>query len=308
MLAVPPFHSSSREEASVTPDPRRGYAALLAAVFVFGVAPLFVQAVSAPALEISMYSSCLAAVVSFVVAWSSGARLTRTVLSAAVPGGVMFALTQFLAFSAFQETSLANATLITQMTPLIVVVVAVPLFGERMLGSQLAWAALAVVGVVAVILGAKGGGGATVGGDLLAAGSLVSGACALLLMKHRRMAGVGANAYATGVFLVAAMLQIMLWGVTGDGPGGVTGDEWVWVALLAVVSLSMGTGLMAWAQQHVTVGISSVVGLGTTVITAAGAWVIFGQPLNIAQLLGGLAVLVGLGGLVVAQLARPPAL
>jgi drug/metabolite transporter (DMT)-like permease len=60
-------------------------------------------------------------------------------------------------------------------------------------------------------------------------------------------------------------------------------------------------GLMAWAQRHVTVTISSVLALGATVITAAGAWVFFDQSLGASQIIGGLVVLASLCGIVISQ-------
>ena len=232
------------------------------------------------------------------------APINRAVLIASIPGGVAFALAQLLAFSAFQETSLAIASLITSMTPLLVVVAAVPLFGEKLRGVQILWAALALAGVAAVILGAKDDGESALLGDLLAFGSLVAGASVLLLMKHRRSdgEGVAASSYTAGAFLVAAVLETPVWLIVGDR-GGITGVDWLWLFLLAVVSLTAGMGGMAWAQRHVSVAVSSVLALGATVITAVGAWVFFDQPLELLQIVGGLVVLVSLGGIVVAQLA-----
>jgi drug/metabolite transporter (DMT)-like permease len=286
-------------------DPR-GFVALVIAVFFFGIAPLFVRAVSAPALTISMCSSWIAAFVATVIAWRSGVPLTWKVFKSAIFGGIAFALTQLLAFIAFQETSLAIATLITTMTPLIVVIAAVPLFGEKMRGIQLVWAALALVGVIAVIVGAKGGGGASIEGDLFAFGSLLCGAGVMLSTKHRRMAGVGASAYAAGVFLVSGCVQTPVWLIVVHKSSGLDGEAFLWIALLGL-ALSLGLAFTAWAQRHVSVGVSSVLGLGGTVVTAAGAWLIFGQPLQALQIVGGVIVLVSLGLLVLAQLATPMA-
>ena len=287
---------------------RHGYAALIGAVVAFGTAPLFVRAVSAPALTIATYATWIAAAASLLIARLSHARVSRSVLMAAVPGGLAFALAQLLAFSAFQETSLAIASLITTMTPLLVVIAAVPLFGEKLRGVQVLWAALALTGVAAVILGAKDDGEAALFGNLLAFGSLVAGASVLLLMKHRRTVGEGvaASAYTAGAFLVAALLETPVWLVAGER-GGISGEDWLWLVLLAVVSLTAGMGGMAWAQRHVSVAVSSVLALGATVITAVGAWVFFDQPLAVVQIVGGLVVLVSLAGIVFAQLAVPKA-
>lgn len=304
----PTSHAGPHSTRSQT---TRGYTALVAAVVAFGTAPLFVRAISAPALTIATYASWIAVVVMLVAARLAHEPITRAGLLAAIPGGIAFALAQLFAFSAFRETSLAIASLITSMTPLLVVVAAVPLFGEKLRGVQLLWAALALAGVAAVILGAKDEGGNALLGDVLAFGSLVAGAGMLLLMKHRRMGGVAATSYTAGVFLVAAVVETPVWLIAG-AERGINGDDWLWLVLLAVFSLGAGMGAMAWAQRHVSVAVSSVLALGATVITAVGAWVFFDQPLAVVQIVGGLVVLVSLGGIVTVQLGRsevspPPA-
>lgn len=294
-----PHHHTHSTRSQTT----RGYTALVAGVVAFGTAPLFVRAISAPALTIATFASWIAVVVMFIAARFARAPITRAGLISAIPGGILFALAQLLAFAAFRETSLAIASLITSMTPLVVVVAAVPLFGERLRAVQLLWAALALVGVAAVILGATDEGGNALLGDLLALGSLIAGAGMLLMMKHRRMGGVAASSYTAGVFLVAALFETPVWLIAG-AKGNINGDDWLYLVLLAVFSLAAGMGAMAWAQRHVSVAVSSVLSLGATVITAVGAWVFFDQPLAVMQIVGGLVVLVSLAGIVTVQLGR----
>ena len=261
------------------------------------------RAISEPALTIATFASWIAVIVMFIAARLARESITRAGLISAIPGGILFALAQLLAFAAFRETSLAIASLITSMTPLVVVVAAVPLFGERLRPVQLLWAALAIAGVAAVILGATDEGGNALFGDLLALGSLIAGAGMLLMMKHRRMGGVAASSYTAGVFLVAALFETPVWLIAG-AKGSIEGDDWLYLVLLAVFSLAAGMGAMAWAQRHVSVAVSSVLSLGATVITAVGAWVFFDQPLAVVQIVGGLVVLVSLAGIVTVQLGR----
>jgi drug/metabolite transporter (DMT)-like permease len=115
------------------------------------------------------------------------------------------------------------------------------------------------------------------------------------------MGGVAASAYTAGMFLVAAVVESVCLLFEADR-GGLTGQEWVWLACLGVV-LGASMGFMTWAQRHTNVAISSVLSLGSTVITAIGAWVFFDQSLNGVQIVGGVVVLASLGGIVVGQVA-----
>ena len=79
------------------------------------------------------------------------------------------------------------------------------------------------------------------------------------------------------------------------------GWDWVWLLVLVLGVGAVGHGLMAWAHRHVDVTISSLLTLGSPVISAVGAWMVFGQGLTALQLVGAVLVLSGLVGVVVAS-------
>jgi drug/metabolite transporter (DMT)-like permease len=300
-----------RWDESVTTVPRirdetgLGYFAVLLVVLLWGVGPLFVRAVDASALTIATARNWIAVPIALLIAAFAKAPLTWRWFVAAIPGGLVFAVAQTLGFASFHETSLANAAIISAVSPLLIVIVAVPLFGERLTGRQVALMALAFAGVLAVVLGADSGGDASLTGDLLAVGSLFAMTGYLLLMKHARMTGVPAAAYVAGVFLVTAIIVTPIDLVWGDSIGAISGIDWLWVAMLALLAGCLGHTLMTWAQRHVNVGIASIMILGTTVVTAAGGWIFFDQALTALQIIGGAVVLAGLSGVLLLQLADP---
>jgi drug/metabolite transporter (DMT)-like permease len=282
-----------------------GYGAVLCVVFFWGIGPLFVRAVDAGALTIATARNWIAVPVALGIAYLTKAPLTWRHLRVAIPGGLAFAVAQTLGFASFQETSLAIAAVIGAVTPLVIVVVAVPLFGERLSGKQMSLMAVAFAGVGAVVFGADSGGDAHLLGDLLAFGSLFAMTAYLLLMKHARMQDVPAAAYVAGVFLVCALVVTPVELASDESLSTIEGVEWLWIALLAVFAGCLGHTLMTWAQKHVNIGIASIMVLGTTIVTAAGGWIFFGQELNIVQILGGFVVLAALGGVLLFQLSDP---
>jgi len=284
-----------------------GYLAVLLVVFLWGIGPLFVRAVDASALTIAAARNWVALPVAFGIAWLAKATINWRVLRVAIPGGLAFACAQTLGFASFHETSLANAAIISALSPLVIVIVAVPLFGERLTSRQVLLMACAFAGVLAVVLGAEGGGGASMFGDLLAFGSLFAMTGYLLLMKHARMsdADIDAAAYVAGVFLVCAIVVTPVDLIWGDSLAAVTGIDWLWIVLLAVLAGCLGHTFMTWAQRHVNVGVASIMVLGTTVVTAAGGWVFFDQALTAVQIVGGMIVLIALSGVLLLQLSDP---
>ena len=282
-----------------------GYAAVTVVVFLWGTGPLFVRAVDASAITIATTRNWITVPVTLLLAWAARSPLTWRVLRTAIPAGLMFAVAQTLGFASFQETSLAIAAVIGAISPLVIVIVAVPLFGERLTGQQIALMIVSFVGVLAVVLGASGGGDASLFGDLLAVGSLLAMTGYLLSMKHVAMTGVPASAFIAGVFLVTALVVTPIDLVWGDSVSAIAGIDWLWIVLLALLAGVTGHTLMSWAQRHVNIGVASIMVLGTTVVTAAGAWVFFGQALGAVQIIGGIVVLIGLSGVLLLQFADP---
>jgi drug/metabolite transporter (DMT)-like permease len=76
-------------------------------------------------------------------------------------------------FSAVKLTSVAVATVIGALQPVLVLFVAGSLLGERVGRRMVAWTALAIVGVVVIVIGAGVPAGDERLGDLLAVGSMV---------------------------------------------------------------------------------------------------------------------------------------
>ena len=241
-----------------------------------------------------------------VTAWVARTPLTRDVLWRSVPAGLMFAASVLTGFVSFQQTSVANATLITAVTPVIVLPIAARYFGERVTRQSLVFAAVSIVGVAAVVVGAAPGGSASLSGDVLAVGDLVAFTAYFLEMKRQRTNGVPAMSLLAGVMLVAAIAVTPIVLLTEDDLTAIGGWDWLWLLLLVLGVGAVGHGLMAWAHRDVDVTISSLLTLGSPVISAIGAWLVFDQGLTALQLAGAFLVLFGLVGVVVAS-PRPSA-
>jgi len=296
------YHGARARVTDRVGDTGIGYAAVVVTTILWGIGPLLVRSIDASPLTIAATRNWIAVPVLFVVARLAKAPFTWAVMKAALVGGVAFTFAQTLGFVSFQETSLANAVLIGAIAPVLIAVIAVPMFGERLTRAQVALMAIAMVAVAVFVLSAADTSGATIEGDLFAVGSLFAQTAYLLSVKRARVAGVPAAAYIGGVFLVAAILvtpTAILWGTSLSGWNG---EDWSYVVALAVVVGCVGHGLMTWAQKHVNVGIASVIILGTTVVSAVGGWVFFGQALDAAQIVAGAVVLATIAGILTIQI------
>lgn len=291
--------------------------------FAWGFAAIFVKLASLSGLALPFYRLWAGFLLMLVVAlavrrrlrrgagWRAGWRAEwrdlRRVLWASVPGGVFFGADVMLFFTALKNTSVANATFIGALQPILVMLAAAPLFGERLTRRQLGWTAVALAGVAGVVLGGAGGFGGLRLGDVLAVGALLAWTGYWLASKHVR-ARLTTVEYMTGLFLVASVLVTPLALVAGGGVIAVQRPlDWLWIGLLGLIP---GTGhfLFNWAHGYVPATISSLVQAAVPVVATAAAFVILGEPLAGTEILGGVVAVVAIG-VVCAASARtaPPA-
>ncbi len=222
-------------------------------------------------------------------------------------GAVGYGLVLVLQNAGVARTSVSHAALLVGTTPVLVALISLALGRGR--AGALSWAgfglALAGVGVVAW----NGGGSATRTGDGLVLASLVLSA-AYVVAQPRLLAGrdpvaVTAVQLAAGA-LVALPIAAGLDGLPAAPPGP--------VALLVVGGLIVaGTlapfTLFAYGQSRVNAELAGAfLNLEPLVGAVAGA-LAFGDPLGVAQVLGGTAILGGIAlsaaPLLFAKPARP---
>src|SRR4051812_15995743 len=203
------------------------------AVVIWGVGPLFVKATGVSGLTVATYRLWLAIPVMYVILRIMGGRLTWPIVRVAAPAGASFAVDIGLGFSSFNHTSIANATLIGALTPLLVLLFAPRLFGDHIRRIDLLWIALALGGTVLVVLaGGKNGGENGFLGDALAAASLLAWTAYFLYVKRSRVDGVPAFAFMTAVIATGAVALTPYALFAADPITAFHGTDWLWLFCL----------------------------------------------------------------------------
>jgi drug/metabolite transporter (DMT)-like permease len=197
-----------------------------------------------------------------------------------------------LFFSAVKVASVVDVTVIGAFQPILVILAARRLFGERLARWDVLWIALAMVGVVVTVLGPGVKSRHQLLGDLLAVGSLLCWSAYWLVTKHARELH-GALEYTFGVTMMAAVTVTPVVFLSGQSLGQVKLGDWTWIVVLAVVP-GGGHLIMNWSHRYVDASISSVLGCLSPLVAAVAAIPILGQSLSLFQLTG---VLVGLGAI-----------
>jgi drug/metabolite transporter (DMT)-like permease len=283
-----------------TPEGRARLAISIGAVAVFawGFGPLLVRGIDASAPTIVFWRLWIATPVMIAAAYLTGGRVSLPLLKTVFLPGMLFGISMLVGFTSYQTTSIANATLIGALQPVLMLFIGPMLFGDRTGVRQVLLAVIALAGISTVVLGANQSSGASLKGDVLALINLGLWTAYFVRIKQVRNKGVHSAALIAGVFCVAAVLVSPYVLLTSHDVGAIHGADWLSIVAMVLVAGLVGHGLMTWAQRHLDITFASLLMLGSPVISAIGAWVVFGQRLSGVQIAGTLVVLTALGAIV----------
>jgi drug/metabolite transporter (DMT)-like permease len=277
-----------------------GTAAVVAAVVCWGLGNVLVKYIRLPGLALAFDRMALGAVVWSLVLFAAGRRLSWRALRIAAPGGVAFGVDVALFFSSLKHTSVADASVITALQPALVFLVAGRLFGERLSRRIVAWTGVAVCGVVVAVVASASTAGRTLGGDVLAAISLLAWAWYFVASKQARQQLTALEYQACMTIVAACVIAPVALLRPHDlvVPDAATAG---WVLVMVCVP-GGGHLLVNWAHRYATITLASTLTLGIPVIGALGAAALLGETLTGLQLAGIAVALVALALLV----RRPP--
>jgi drug/metabolite transporter (DMT)-like permease len=292
---APPRPGDSRSAAGIT--------AVVVAVSVWGTSSVLIKQVpELDAAAVATYRLWIGAASVTAIFLAGGGRLSVGLVRRSFWGGVAFWADIVLFFSALQRTSVANATVIGALQPLLLLLVAGRMFGERARWSQAGWGALAIGGAAVVVLGGESGGASGGGGDALAVGALVAWTAYFIASKRAREV-LSSLEYLAGLSIVAAVLAVPTPALLGIGMEMPSAKGWAIITTIAMVNGALGHFLMNWAHAHVPLVVTSLLTLAVPVVAAAMAAVVLHEPLVALQVVG-MAVVVGALGVVAVEGAR----
>jgi drug/metabolite transporter (DMT)-like permease len=301
-----------------------GVGAATVAMVAWGFSGVLVVLTTQPALVVALERLWLGVPMVGVMLAVSRRRLDWPTLRRAIPGGVLLCGDMAMFFSAVKLTSIADATVIGALQPALVLLVAGPMFRERVPRADVMWTSLAIAGVGAVVLGASGAGSNKVAGDLLAAGALLCWTGYWLVSKHARTMprgrttrrdkaddertgsateGVlGSIEYTSAVMLIAALAMVPVTLLSGEHLTAGRPLDWLWMGLMTLVPGGAHVALN-WAHRFVGVSVSSVIVSVNPVVAAGAAAVVLHQSIDFLQVMGGLVAILAVA-IVASRTAR----
>jgi drug/metabolite transporter (DMT)-like permease len=293
LMAVAPQTSSASSLA---------FLALLAAGVAVGFSPIFARLSDLAPLASGFYRMAFAVPAIWVLCKVSGDPLTPlSDLSRGDRFRLVFAGLAFAADIGFWHLAIANttvleATLLASTVPIMVTIVSVLVFREKLKTLFIIGLGLALAGVAALAM-------QRTGAAVTPPNRLLGGICALLAASFytgylfiaanvRRHSSTGTIMFYMTFVAAVGMLPFALVMSPTLLSGSLNG--WLILLGLAVISHAGGQGLMTFALAHLPTSFSSMTGLMQTGVAAVAAWILFSEPLTPMMLASGTMILAGI--------------
>lgn len=219
----------------------------------------------------------------------------HNVRRAALPG-IFFGLDIAFFYLGATHNSVANAEMISAMTPFIVVPLGAKFFGERLHTRALYFAVFALGGVAIVLFSAPANGDASLRGSIF--GVLALGCWAGYIAGTRRVRGeMDVASYMAAMAPVATVAALPL-AVAHGHMLSITAHGWAYTVMLTLMTGVLAHGLMVFAQTTIPIGSIGIAQIAQPALAALWSFLLLGETLRAWQVFGMAVVLAGLLGFV----------
>lgn len=206
--------------------------------------------------------------------------------------GLFFAIDMALYNWSLDFTSVAHATLIVNLAPIVALAAGFLMFGERFGAAKMTGLAAALGGSAAMTL-AGGNGDSTLLGNGMALAAMLGYALYLVAVKRARSQN---DTFAIILWssISAAIVMFAAAALLGERIVPATLNGWLVLIALGLISHVFGQGLVAFGMREAPVGLASILLLTQPIVAALAAWVLFGETMGPVEAAGACLVLAGL--------------
>ncbi|MEA2556209.1 MAG: hypothetical protein QOI60_1540 [Actinomycetota bacterium] len=280
-------------------------AALVLTTAIWSVPPLIIKQAALSPLDFAAYRLWAGVAIYAVIFALTGRRLRWATLKACAPGGVIFAADIALSFTSFRLTSVVDATIISSLSTVVIIIGAARWFGERLERGDLVYVGAALVGVGVVAIGSSGSSSFSLAGDLYAVVGVFSWTGYWLFSKKAR-ANATALEYMATVMLVAAIVMTVLVPITGHHLTPPAGADWFRIWGVAFFAGAVGHSVVAWSHQHVPAWTGALILQCQPVVSSVLAWLVLHEAVGPVTAAGGAVVVAATATLVMRAGLRDP--
>jgi len=282
---------------------RHAFPILLLGLLFSAFSPIFVRLSEIEPISTAFNRMVLPLPLFFVLLWlrpqdriATATPNGRRDLWMVVLSGVFFAGDLTLWNSSVMLTSVTNAAVLANITPIFIVAGAWLLFKDRprpvfILGMMVALAGSFVM--MRESLAAADGAAGSLRGDLLAVGAAAFYAGYVLTLSQARqrvsitaIMALGGAASVVILLVLALLTETQLWPSTREG--------WTVAIAMSLFAQLAGQMLIAISLAHVSAGLVATMFLAQPIIPGFTAWLLFDEGVTGTQIIGAAALLAGL--------------
>lgn len=274
-------------------DLQSGLVALVLGAAAIGFAPIFVRLSEVGPVATAFHRLALSLPVFALMAVWAGLPKGRAGWGGCGLAGLFFAGDLAVWHVGILITTVANASLFTNLAPVFVTLGAWLLWGLRPSRRFVLALAVSLAGALLLVGGSLQLAPERLVGDAL---SVLSGAFygAYILTVGRSRAGLPTPVLMLWSGLVASAVLLPVALALGETVVPQTARGWTVVIGLALLSQVAGQGLIAWGLAHVPAALGSLVLLLQPAVAAMVAWGLFGEALHSAEMAGAAVILAGI--------------
>ena len=276
-------------------DNRTALIQLFIAEILIGSVGIFVQEGGRDPVTSVLFRCVFGSV--FLLAWGTwtgqlqGLLRDRVVLRGAVLSGVLLVLNWVALFAGMERSSIGVATMVYHFFPFAMLAFAALFYGERTRPADIAWSAIAFVGVALsadpLRLWRDADASYLLGIGLTFVAALFAGAA---MMMSRRVS----RERPLGVVLVQCLVGIAMLAPFADYASVATlGAHWGWLAGLGVIHSGVVYVLFYRAYPRLSVGTIAVLAFVYPAVALVLDYLVYGHALGLAQMAGVALIVVG---------------
>ncbi len=206
--------------------------------------------------------------------------------------GVFFAVDMGFFNWSLDFTSIAQATLIVNLAPIVALAAGCLMFGERF-GTAKAIGLAAALGGAALMTLSRSDSGGTLAGNGMAALGMIGYAFYLIAVKRAR-GSHDTLSIMFGSSVAASVVMFAAAGVAGEQVLPMSAAGWAVLLALGLISHIFGQGLVAFGMREAPVGLASIILLTQPIVATLAAWAVFNEAMGPVEAGGAALVLTGL--------------
>ncbi|MCB1457700.1 MAG: DMT family transporter [Nitratireductor sp.] len=273
------------------------FGALVAGSVAMGVSPVFVRFAEIGPFASAFWRVALALPILFLWAWIEARSQNRPLrMKWSMPillSGLFFAGDLTFWHLAITHTTMANATLMSCLAPVWVLILSSTFIGEKVPARSFAGLAICIAGASLLIGSSYQIDPSRLIGDIYGIiTSLFFGLYFLAIRVGRRSMGSGELTFAFTLITALALLVVAL--VSGNQFLPQTPAGYAALLSLGTISHAGGQGLLSVALGSLSAAFSSLVIFLEAVAAAFFGWAIFNETMGPLQIAGGIAILAGI--------------